>query len=128
MVLCKERGGPGDGQESAERRADLTSVAPGGEWAKGGRHLSRARGQRSDILRVEEKVQRPGAERTVRVATVAGRERQAQAAGGGPVTGPAHAAGDRAKKAIKPRQRRELGQWLRAVSAASSRRLSGLMM
>jgi putative transposase len=29
---------------------------------------------------------------------------------------------------VKPRQRRELGQWLRAVFAASSRRLSGLMM
>jgi hypothetical protein len=41
---------------------------------------------------------------------------------------PAHVAGDYAKKAVKPRQRRELGQWLQAVFAASCRRVSGPLM
>ena len=39
-----------------------------------------------------------GAERAARTAAAARGERQAQAAGGGSVAGPAHPAGDRAKK------------------------------
>jgi hypothetical protein len=99
--------------ESGERVADIRREA----W-----------GQRGHVLRLEKEVQRSGAERAARVAAVARGERQAQAPGGGPVAGPAHAAGDRAKKAVRPRQRRELGQWLQAVFTASSRRVSGLMM
>lgn len=62
-----------------------------------------------------------GFERTSRAAAVARGERQAQAAGGGPVAGPAYPAGDRAKKAVKPRHRRELGQRTQTVFVLSGR-------
>jgi hypothetical protein len=35
-----------------------------------------------------------------------------------------HAAGDRKKKAVKPRHRRELGRWTQAVFAVSDRRVA----
>jgi transposase-like protein len=54
-------------------------------------------------------------------------ERQTQAAGGRPVAGPARAAGDRAKKALRPRHRRELGRWAQAVFEMSERRVSRLL-
>src|SRR4029077_5248664 len=41
--------------------------------------------------------------------------------------GPAYPAGDRAKKAVRPRQRRELGLWTQAVFALSGRRAAGRM-
>jgi transposase len=47
---------------------------------------------------------------------VARGERQAQAADGGFFTGPAYAAGDRAKKAPWPQQQRELGQWTQSFA------------
>ena len=37
-------------------------------------------------------------------------------------------AGDRAKKAVRPRHRRELGRWTQTVFALSTRRVSGLTM
>src|SRR5208283_4427733 len=59
---------------------------------------------------------------------VARGELQAQASGCGSFAGPAHAAGDRPKKAVRPRHRRELGRWTQPVFALSTRRVSGLMM
>jgi putative transposase len=44
------------------------------------------------------------------------------------LAGPPHPAGDRAKKAVRPRHRRELGRWTQTVFALSTRRVSGLMM
>ena len=41
---------------------------------------------------------------------------------------PPYPAGDRAEKALKPRQRRELGRWTQTVFALSTRRTAGLMM
>jgi len=40
---------------------------------------------------------------------------------GGSFAGPAHAAGDRTKKAVKSRHRRELGRWAQAAFEASER-------
>ena len=72
-------------------------------------------------------LRRPGAERVTRIAPVARGEQQAEAAGGGSLAGPAHAAGDRTKKAVKPRHRRELGRWTQATFAVSERRVAGLL-
>jgi putative transposase len=69
-----------------------------------------------------------GAERATRAAAVARGELEAQALGCGPLAGPSHPAGDRAKKAVRPRHRRELGRWTQTVFALSTRRVSGLMM
>src|SRR5271156_2493970 len=55
-------------------------------------------------------------------------EWKAQAAGRRSVGGPAHPPGDRAKKAVRPSHRRELGRWTQTVFAQSTRRVSGLMM
>ncbi len=52
---------------------------------------------------------------------------KAQATGGGPVAGPAHPAGDRTKKAVRPRHRRELGRWAQAAYALSERTVSRLL-
>src|SRR6516165_3916461 len=46
-------------------------------------------------------------------------ENEAQAAGSEPLLGPAHPAGDREKKAVRPRQRRELRLWTQAVFTLS---------
>ena len=54
------------------------------------------------------------------IATVARGEWQAQAVGRGPVTGSAHAPGDRPKKAVRPRHRRELGRWTQAASGVGA--------
>jgi putative transposase len=40
---------------------------------------------------------------------------------------PAHAAGDRAKKAVKPRHRRELGRWTQAAFGVTERRVARLL-
>src|SRR5208282_3015094 len=83
--------------------------------------------QRGHVLRVEEEVRRLGTERAARAQATARGERQAQAAGGGSVAGPAHAAGDRPKKAVRPRHRRELGRWTQAAFVVSERRVSRLL-
>jgi putative transposase len=44
------------------------------------------------------------------------------------LSGPAYPPGDRAKKAVRPRHRRELGRWTQTVFALSTRRVSELMM
>lgn len=69
-----------------------------------------------------------GAERTARAAAVARGKFEAQAPGRGSLAGPSHPAGDRAKKAVRPGHRRELGRWTQTVFALSTRRVSGLMM
>jgi hypothetical protein len=93
------------------RRADFVRPAPDGERHTGGRHLPRAWHQRGDLLHLEEEILRLGLERIARAAAAARRERQAQAPGRRPIIGSAHLAGDRAKKPLKPRQRRELVHW-----------------
>ena len=57
----------------------------------------------------------PGIERAARTAAAARREREAEAPGGGPEPGPAHPAGDRRKKTVRPRARRELAEWVQQV-------------
>src|SRR5579872_5241628 len=105
------RTGGRESEEGAYERTDTASAAPGRGWGEGGRHLPRAWGERSDLLRVEEEVFGLGIERTARTSAAPRGERQAQAAGRGPFAGSAHAAGDRPKKAVRPPQPRELGRW-----------------
>jgi len=52
-----------------------------------------------------------GVQRAARAETAAGGERQAEAAGGRSLARPADPAGDRLKKAVKPRQRCRLARW-----------------
>jgi hypothetical protein len=63
-------------------------------------------------------------ERVARAASAARGNRQTQAAGRGPPSRSPHPPGDRAKKALKLRQRRELGRQTQAVFEMSERRLS----
>ena len=71
MVLCSSRGGHGNGEEGTQGRADPARIAPGGERHAGGRHLPRARDQRSDLLHLEEEVFGTGPERAARAPAVA---------------------------------------------------------
>ena len=107
--------------------ADSAGAAPGGRRHEDKRPLPRARDQRSDVLRLEEEVRRAGTERVARAQAAARGELQAQAAGRGSLAGPAHAAGDRPKKAVRPRHRRELGRWTQAAFVVSERRVSRLL-
>ena len=68
-----------------------------------------------------------GLEELREAAAIARGEQQAEAAGRGSLAGPAHAAGDRPKKTVKPRHRRELGCWTQAAFAVSERRVARLL-
>ena len=61
------------------------------------------------------------------LTAAAGGEWQAEAAGGGPSSRPPHPAGDRRKKAVRPRQRRALAEWAQAVHGLSERRAARLI-
>ena len=76
---------------------------------------------------MEEEVRRPGAERAARVTAAARREWEAETAGSGSFPGPPHPAGDRRKKAVRPRQRRALAQWAQAVHGLSERHAARLI-
>jgi putative transposase len=99
--------------------------------ADGGTRISdlcrEQRDRRSDVLRLEEEVRWARTERVARTQAVAGGEPEAQAAGRGSLAGPAHAARDRPKKAVRPRHRRELGRWTQAAFVVSERRVSRLL-
>ena len=107
--------------------ADFTGAAPGGGRRKNQRDLPEHGISEADVLRLEEEVRRAGTERTARAAAVARGERQAEAVGRRSVAGPAYAAGDRPKKAVRPRHRRELGRWTQAAFQVSERRVSRLL-
>jgi putative transposase len=79
------------------------------------------------FLRVEEEVCRPGSERAARASSAARGEREAEAAGGGPFAGPARPAGDRRKKALRPRAPRELAEWAQQAHQFSQRHVAGLI-
>ena len=67
------------------------------------------------------------AERVARASSVARGEREAEAAGGRPQPRSAYPAGDRRKKALRPRVRRELAEWAQQVHQLSQRRAAGLI-
>ena len=69
----------------------------------------------------------PGIAGVARTAAVARREREAEAAGGGSEPGPAHPSGDRRKKTVRPRARRELAEWAQQVHQLSQRRVARLI-
>src|SRR5438876_2148236 len=127
MVFWASEGGHESVEEGSYRGADPARAAAGGERHAGSRHLSGARGKRSDVLHLEEEIRRAGFGGIARAAAAAGRERQAEAAGRRSLAGPACTAGDRQKKAVKPRHRRELGRWTQAAFAMSERRVARLL-
>lgn len=69
----------------------------------------------------------PGGQRSAGTASVAGRERQVEAAGCRSFAGPAHSAGDRRKKVVKPRRRRDLAKWAQSAYQLSESRSSRLI-
>src|SRR6185437_718235 len=93
----------------------------------GGRGLPGPRDQPGDVLRLEEALCRPGRDRAARAAPVAGRKRAAETSGGGFVARSADPAGDRLKKALKPRLRRKLAEWAQLAYRISERRAVRLM-
>ena len=73
-------------------------------------------GQPGDILSVKTEGFGVGVERVAGATAVMGRERAAQAVGRGPEHGPADSAGDRVRKAVRPRTRRKFVRWARSPS------------
>ncbi len=53
---------------------------------------------------------------------------EAEEAGRGSIAGSTHAAGDRPKKALKPRHRRVLARWTQLTHQVSERRVSRLLL
>ena len=82
--------------------------------------------QRSDLLRLEKAVCRPGSDGAARVAAVAGRERTTETPGRRLVPGSADPAGDCVKKAVRSRLRRRLAEWAQLVYRISERRAARL--
>jgi hypothetical protein len=76
---------------------------------------------------VEEEVCGPGPERAARVAAASRREQQVEASGGGPQSRSPYPSGDRRKKALKPRMRRELAEWAQQAHDLSQRHAAGLI-
>ncbi len=68
-----------------------------------------------------------GLQRASRTAATARGEREAEALGSGPQPGPAHPSGDRRKKAVRPRVRRELAEWAQQAHQLSQRRAARLI-
>ncbi len=63
----------------------------------------------------------------LRVAAASGREQQLEASGGGPQSRSAYPGGDRCKKALRPRMRRELAEWAQRAHDLSQRHAAGLI-
>ena len=80
------------------------------------------RGQRTDVLSLEEAIRRDGRRGAASPEAARGREPEVEAAGGGPVTRQGDATGRHPLKAVKPGRRRELVRHLRAQYRVSERR------
>jgi hypothetical protein len=76
------------------------------------RCLPAARGQRGDVLHLEEEVRAPGRQRAPPAAVARRRERAAEAARRGPLARQTHPHRGLAKKSLRPTQRRELAGWV----------------
>ena len=94
---------------------------------KVGGHLPQAGGQPGHVLHVEEAVCRAGRAGAARAAAAARGERPAETAGGRSLAGPADPAGDRLKKAVKPRQRCRLARWAQEAYQIGARRSARLV-
>jgi hypothetical protein len=79
------------------------------------------------FLPLVEEIRGSWVERVAGAAAVTRGEREAEAASGRPEPGSACLAGDRGKKTIKPRARRELAEWAQQVHRMSQRRVAGLI-
>src|ERR1051325_8262306 len=71
-----------------------------------------ARGERGDVLCVEEEVRPPGRERAPAPAPARGGKRAAETRGRRPHAGQAHSHGDYPKKPVTPTRRRERARWM----------------
>jgi transposase-like protein len=128
MVLWKERGGQANGEDDTQRGTVLRALhqAESGERVE---DVCCEHGVSEATFYVWKKKYSGLALNELRELRQLREENgKLKRLGRGPVSGPAHAPADRAKKAGRPRHRRELGQWTQAVFSVSTRRVSGLMM
>src|SRR4051812_39837535 len=84
--------------------------------------MSQARHQPSHVLQLEETICRLGDTGAARTPAVARGEQPVETHGGGPVARSADPAGDRFKKALKPRHKRRLVRWTQQAYRVSERR------
>lgn len=92
-----------------------------------GRTFAGSGRQPGDVLRVEEAVRWTGSPGAARTAFSARRERTVEADRGGSDAGLADLAGDRRKKAVKPRHRRRLAGWVKETYRISERRSARIL-
>ena len=84
--------------------------------------MSQARDQPGDVLSVEEAIRRAGRTGATRVAAVARGKQSVETDRCGSDAGSPDLAGDRLKKAVKPRQKRRLARWTQEAYRVSERR------
>jgi hypothetical protein len=91
------------------------------------RGLPPARGQRADVLPVEEAVRGARPLRAARAQVAAPRKQQVETGGRRPDTRSPHPARDCKKQAVRPRARCTLAEWAQTVYCLSQRRAAGLI-
>src|SRR5947209_11184155 len=84
--------------------------------------MSQTRHQPGDVLQLEEAVRRLGSAGLTRAAASARGEQPVETHRGGLDARSADSAGDRVKKAMKPRQKRRLVRWAQEAYQVSERR------
>jgi hypothetical protein len=125
VVLARAEEGHQDAKEGPQREQILWALhqAESGERVA---DIYREHGAAKPRSTSGKEVRGTRSERVARAASAARGNRQTQAAGRGPLSRSPHPAGDRAKKALKLRQRRELGRQTQAVFEMSERGVSRL--
>src|SRR5581483_11581724 len=126
-ALPKSHGGRKNAQEGTQRRTDCRGLAAGRGRRKSDRHLPEDVDQPGDVLHLEKTVRRAGDHRAARAEAASGREQPVEALGSGSLARPADPAGDRLKKAVKPRARRKLAGWAKLAYQISERHATRLV-
>ena len=108
------------------RGAGGQRAAASGEQDAGRRCVSAARGERSDLLRLEEALRSSRSERGATSPATRGGEFAFEAAAGGSHFGQAHVGRGAAKKSLRPSRRRELAGWFMKTFQIPCRRACGL--
>ena len=123
--LLHPEGGPDDGTTTwTYRRAEPGRVAAGRERDDGDGGLSAGGDRGADVLCVETEIPRAWFART---PAAAGRTHQAETAGGGSLARSPDVAGERPKKAVRPRARCARARWAQTTDQVSERRGSRLL-
>src|SRR5262249_1969307 len=127
-VVFFTEGGPDDGTTTRTYRgADPGRLAASGGRDDRGGGLPADRDHRADLLHVETELRRAGAARTAGAPAIARRKHETEAAGRGSLARSPYVAGDRPKKALRPRDRRALARWAQLTYQVSERRVSRLV-